>query len=102
MDLQSENTEWAARLRGHFVKTNSNTGLTPHNADLAIRLMNKQQGQPVQPPRRPSGSAPDRFRSAPSKGLTPKGFNVDSVDTDGLSLRGRSGRMPPSRAPNYG
>lgn len=43
MDLQSDHTEHARRMRGHFVQTNPYTGLVPHNAELAIRLMQQQK-----------------------------------------------------------
>lgn len=44
IDLQSDSTEWARRLRGHFVHTNPNTGLVPADADLALRLMSPRRG----------------------------------------------------------
>jgi len=43
MDLQGDSTEAAARMRGHFVRTNSNTGLVPLNAEQALRLMQAQE-----------------------------------------------------------
>eukprot|EP00929_Paragymnodinium_shiwhaense_P117072 TRINITY_DN8723_c0_g1_i2.p1 TRINITY_DN8723_c0_g1~~TRINITY_DN8723_c0_g1_i2.p1 ORF type:complete len:370 (+),score=92.54 TRINITY_DN8723_c0_g1_i2:103-1212(+) len=42
MDLQSDDNEWARRLRGHFVHTSSNIGLIAHNGEQAIRLMAQQ------------------------------------------------------------
>jgi len=43
MDLYSDNTECARRLRGHFVHTNSNTGLIPKDKDEALRLITMQR-----------------------------------------------------------
>lgn len=40
MDLGAPGTSaHTLRMRGHFVRTNSDTGLTPQDADLAIRLL---------------------------------------------------------------
>jgi len=42
MDLQSAPNEAASRMRGHFVHTNPCTGLTQATAELAIKLMKRQ------------------------------------------------------------
>lgn len=42
MDLQADQSPFAARMRGHFVKTDSSNGLTPHHGELALKLLNRQ------------------------------------------------------------
>lgn len=58
MDLASEPTEHAMRLRGHFVNTNPHTGLVPPDADLAIRLMQQQEVRKHSPGPRPRQAVP--------------------------------------------
>lgn len=55
-----------ARMRGHFVKTNSNCGLTSLNVELALRLLS-QQGQPA--PSSPSARPPGGPGLAPKTAL---------------------------------
>lgn len=42
MDLVAGPSKEATRLRGHFVHTSSNVGLTKKDAELAVNLMNRQ------------------------------------------------------------
>mmetsp|Transcript_21199 Transcript_21199/g.53550 ORF Transcript_21199/g.53550 Transcript_21199/m.53550 type:complete len:141 (-) Transcript_21199:262-684(-) len=42
MDLAAGPSKEASRLRGHFVHTSSNVGLTKKDAELAVNLMNRQ------------------------------------------------------------
>lgn len=44
MDLHTGPNEAATRLRGHFVHTNPRIGLTKANAELAVKLMQRQGG----------------------------------------------------------
>lgn len=70
MDLQSDTTEWAQRMRGHFVHTNPNTGLVPADAEQALRLMVPRRhtaaAAPTAAEQNPSTSVPIiRQRSMP-------------------------------------
>lgn len=46
LDLSNAATEQSQRMQGHFVKTSSSSGLNPHNAELAVRLMAEQNSYP--------------------------------------------------------
>lgn len=75
MDLQSDSTEWAHRLRGHFVHTNPNTGLIPADAELALRLISPRRLNPGPPTgeQMPSAAAPiSRQRSVPCRTSEPR------------------------------
>lgn len=52
MDLVVRDNDHARRLQGHFVRTDMNVGLTPPDADLALRLLSTQgrQAAPAPPP----------------------------------------------------
>lgn len=82
MDLVVRDNEHARRLQGHFVRTDMSVGLTPADAELALRLLGKQaagnldsQGPPVK------ASAPPHVCRAAAPRLPPRAPQRDRAST---------------------
>lgn len=80
MDLQSDDTECAHRMRGHFVHTSSSTGLVPVDAELAMRLMsaqrNRQRPATAERPNSASFATPRRRPVGPGEKAPPQVANA--------------------------
>jgi len=63
MDLQAGPTLYAARMRGHFVRTSPHTGLTARDAELAIQSLTSQSVA-----RTPLSASPSAARSPAALG----------------------------------
>jgi len=82
MDLQASQTLHAWRMRGHFVQTNSETGLVPQDAEAVIHMLVRAPSSPASPTGSSVAGSPHRQGHAlrlPSAALAPMGFGLGAA-----------------------